>query len=135
MASDPKRLDQVLQHIRRIKADDYPVILGNTNEGGDYRIIERPWQDIPEPSKLAILEDAVNWEGISNHDQALILLNEIDPGRITDAQRNRLIDMATGNQSLWERLQAAGNGRNVPQNERSNEDAGRDGNERGGRRR
>ncbi len=63
---------------------------------------------MPEPSKLAILQDAVDWTGISNRDQAHILLSAIDPGQITDAQRNRLIDLATGKHSLWERLQAAG---------------------------
>ena len=97
MASNPQRLDQALRHIRRIKADTYPVITGNSTDArGDYRIAERPWQDVPEPSKLAILQDAVNWEGISNRDQAHILLAEIDPGKITAAQRSRLIAAATG---------------------------------------
>lgn len=60
MATDPQRLDQALQHIRRIKAGTYPVITGNSAEGGDYRIGERTWQDVPEPSKLAIFQDAVD---------------------------------------------------------------------------
>ena len=96
MTSDPKRVEQALKHIRRIKADDYPVVLGNSVEGGGYRIEERPWQDVPEPSKLAILQDAVDWSGISNQDQATILLSEIDPGNITAAQRSRLIAAAVG---------------------------------------
>lgn len=94
MASDQRRLDQVLRHIERIKAGDYAVIVGNSNEG-NYRIVERPWKELAEPSKLAILQDAVDWSGITNRDQATILLSEIDPGWITDAQRTRLIDAAT----------------------------------------
>ena len=97
MPSDPQRIDQALKHIRRITAGTYPVITGHSVEwSGAYRIAERPWQDVPEPSKLAILQDAVNWEGISNRDQAHILLAEIDPGKITAAQRSRLIAAATG---------------------------------------
>jgi hypothetical protein len=80
-----------MSHIRRIKASDYPAIVGN---GGDYRIVERPWRDMPETSKLAILKDAVDWSGITNRDQAHVLLSEIDPGKIPDAERNRLIGMA-----------------------------------------
>lgn len=133
MASDPQRLDQALKHIRRIKADDYPVIMGNAAEGGDYRIGERPWQDLPEPSKLFILQDAVDWSGISNRDQAHILLSEIDPGKITDAQRNRLIDMAAVNHSLWEQLQAAGGDRDDRLREPGKERDGHDSNGRGGR--
>jgi hypothetical protein len=48
-----------------------------------------------ESSKLAILQDAVNWQGITNRDQAHILLAEIDPGKISDAQRRALIEDAT----------------------------------------
>ena len=136
MASDPQRLDQALKHIRRIKAGTYPAVMGNSADGiGGYRITERPWQDLAEPSKLAILQDAVNWEGISNRDQGHILLSEIDPGKITDAQRNRLIDMATVKHSLWEELQAAGSRRDDLQRELNNERDGHDGNERRGRRR
>src|SRR5437899_252186 len=91
MPSDQKRLREVYQHIHQIKAGDYPAIVGRDNQ---YRIVERPWQDMAEPSKLAILQDSVDWSGITNRDQAHILLAEIDPGKITDAQRNRLIDMA-----------------------------------------
>jgi len=103
VASDRKRLDQVLQHIRRIKTSDYPIIQGNGFDGG-YRIGERPWRDLPEASKLAILQDAVDWSGITNRDQATILLSEIDPGRITDGQRTRLIDAATVQPSYHELL-------------------------------
>ena len=134
MASDRQRLDQALKHIRQIKAGNYPVITGNSAEGGGYRIVERPWQEVPEPSKLAILQDAVNWQGISDRDQAHILLSEIDPGQITDAQRNRLIGMATRNPSLWERLQAAGGQDSRPQ-QSGNERGGQDDHNRGGRRR
>jgi len=94
MASEQKRLDQVCRHIARIKAGDYPAIVGRSEETS-YRVVERPWKDLAEPSKLAILQDAVDWSGITNRDQAMILLSEIDPGKITDAQRTRLIDAAT----------------------------------------
>lgn len=104
MASDQKRLDQVFRHIERIKASDYAVIVGSQDE---YRIVERPFQELPEPSKLAILQDAVDWSGVTNRDRATILLAEIDPGRITDAQRNRLIDAATAQSSYKEMLQEA----------------------------
>lgn len=91
MLSDQKRLDQVFRHIQRIKMSDYPAIVGNAEA---YRIVDRPWQELAEPAKLAILQDAVDWSGITNRDQATILLSEIDPGKITDAQRTRLIDAA-----------------------------------------
>lgn len=92
MPSDQDRLRQVFDHIERIKSADYPAIVGLDN---DYRVAERPWRDMPERSKLAILQDAVDWSGITNRDQAHIILAEIDPGKIPDSQRNRLIDAAT----------------------------------------
>lgn len=91
MPSDAKRLSQAMQHIARIKVGDYPAIVGRDDQ---YRIVERPWRDLAEPAKLAVLQDAVDWSGISNRDQSHILLAEIDPGRITDAQRGKLIEMA-----------------------------------------
>jgi len=92
MPSDEKRLQEAFRHIARIKDGTYPAVIGRDEK---YRIEERPWDDMPDRSKLAILTDAVNWEGVTNRDQAHILLSEIDPGKISDAQRNRLIDMAT----------------------------------------
>jgi hypothetical protein len=92
MPSDEKRLSEVFNHIMRIKEGTYPAVVGRNQA---YRIEERPWQDMPERSKLAILQDAVDWSGVSNRDQGHILLSEIDPGKISDAQRNRLIGMAT----------------------------------------
>ncbi len=134
--SDPKRLNQVYQHIARIKCSDYPAIVGNTADGGDrYRIEERPFRQLAEPAKLAILQEAIDWSGITNRDQATILLSEIDPGKITAAERNRLIDMAAAKDSLWEQLQAVGNSDNDRLCEHRNEQTGHDGNQRGGRRR
>jgi hypothetical protein len=97
MASDQKRLNEVFRHIERIKAGNYPAIVGRDN---DYRIVERPWHQLAEQSKLAVLWDAVDWSGITNRDQAHILLAEIDPGKIADAQRNWLIDMADAKPTL-----------------------------------
>jgi hypothetical protein len=105
MPSDQKRLDQVFRHIEYIKAGDYPVIVGHDES---YRIVERPWKELAEPSKLAILQDAVDWTGITNRDQATILLSEIDLGRITDAQRTQLIDAATSTYEDRLRKAAAG---------------------------
>ena len=93
MPSDPKRLQHVMQHIQHIKAGDYPQIVSE-DPRGPFRIVDRPWKEVPEPSKLAILQDAVDWSGITNRDQALILLGQIDPGQISDAQRKQLIDLA-----------------------------------------
>ncbi len=102
MSSDQRRLHEVMNHIRRIKAGDYPAIVGTE---GAYRIVERPWQEIPEASKLAILQDAVNWSGVSNRDQAHILLSEIDLGKIADSERNRLIGMAQERPTLKDILE------------------------------
>ena len=106
MPSNPKRLHQAMQHIRRIQAGDYPQIQQSPDDkDGYYRIVERPWRDVPERSKLAILQDAVDWSGITNRDQSHILLAAIDPGKITDAQRNRLIDMAGVKDACQHRLE------------------------------
>jgi hypothetical protein len=96
MPSDRDRLRQVFRHIERIKDGSYPATVGRD---GDYQIVERPWAELPERSKLAVLQDAVDWSGISNRDQAHILLGEVDPGKISDVQRNRLIDEATRSES------------------------------------
>jgi hypothetical protein len=92
MASDEKRLKEAFRHIVKIKEGSYPTVIGRDDQ---YRIEERPWSEVPERSKLAILSEAVNWEGVTNRDLAHILLSEIDPGKISDAQRNNLIDMAS----------------------------------------
>ena len=89
--SDPKRLADVTRHVANIKERAYPIVVGRDAPS---RIEERPWAEVPEPSKLAILQDAVDWSGVSNRDRAHILLSEVDPGRISDKQRNNLIDMA-----------------------------------------
>lgn len=114
VASDPKRVKQALQHIQRIKAGDYPVVIGTAD---DYRIIDRPWKDLAEPSKLAILQDAVDWTGVTNQDQSMILLSQIDPGKITDAQRTRLIDMALTQDSYEEMLREAASRGGMERNE------------------
>src|SRR5262245_6143749 len=101
MPSDPRRVNEAMRHIARIKAGNYPAIVGRDE---NYRIVEQPWAEVTESSKLAILQDAVDWSGVTNRDQAHILLGEVDPGRITDAQRNRLIDMAAANETLAEKL-------------------------------
>jgi hypothetical protein len=95
MPSDPKRVHQAYLHIERIKASDYPQVVGSSDDrDGGYKIVERSWKAIPEPSKLAMLLDAVDWSGITNRDRAHMLLAEIDPGQISDDQRRRLVEMA-----------------------------------------
>jgi hypothetical protein len=108
MPSDEKRLKEAFAHIMRIKEGTYPAVVGQDR---DYRIEERPWQDMPERSKLAILQDAVDWSGVSNRDQAHILLSEIDPGKISDAQRNRLIGMATNEEDKSTQMVSERSGR------------------------
>jgi hypothetical protein len=93
MPSDNRSLQRAMEHVARIKTGEYPVVV---EREGQHRIQERPWADVPERSKLAILQDAVDWEGVTNRDKAHILLSTIDPGKITDTQRNRLIDAAVG---------------------------------------
>lgn len=92
MASDPKRLQEVYKQIAAIKAASHPRVV---SEGERYEIVERPWREVREPSKLAILQDAVDWSGVTNRDRGHILLGEIDVGKVTDSQRIRLIEMAT----------------------------------------
>ena len=91
MPSDEKRLKEAFRHIMSIKEGTYPAVVGRDE---DYRIEERPWPEMPERSKLAILQDAVDWSGVTNRDQANILLTQIDPGKISDAQRRGLIEAA-----------------------------------------
>ena len=97
MPSDQIRLSEVMSHIRRIKASDYSAIVGIP---GEYRIVERPWAELGESAKLAMLQDAVDWSGVTNRDQAHILLSEIDLGKIADGKRNRLIGMAESRPTL-----------------------------------
>ena len=94
MTSDKKRLDQVYQHIARIKASDFPAIVGYSFDGNGYRVEERPFHDLAEPAKLAILQEAVDWSGVTYRDKAVILLSEIDLNKITPAQRARLNEEA-----------------------------------------
>jgi hypothetical protein len=104
MPSDQKRLNEVLQHIERIKTGTYPAVVGRDD---NYRIVERPWQQLAEPAKLAVLQGSVDWSGVTNRDQAHILLSEVDPGKITDTQRTKLIEMATAEKSYQELLDGA----------------------------
>lgn len=91
LTSDPKRLNEVMAQIERLKQGTRPAVVGRD---GEYRIEDRPWKDVAEPSKLAVLQD-LDWSGITNRDKGHILLSVIDPGKITDAQRRNLIDLAT----------------------------------------
>ncbi len=91
MPSDKDRLRQVFDHIDRLKAAKHPAIVGSDK---GYQIVERPWAEVPERSKLAMLQD-LDWSNVTVRDRAHILLGQVDPGKISDVQRNRLIDEAT----------------------------------------
>jgi len=93
--SDPQRMDQVYRDIHRVRTDYYSWFLpSHDRREGPFLVADRPWQDVPEPSKLIILQDTIDWSGISSKVQARILLAEIDPAKLADAQRHRLITMA-----------------------------------------
>ena len=52
MASDRKRLDQVSQHIRRIKISDYAVIVGSSDQAsGGYQDMLREAASRSDDSK------------------------------------------------------------------------------------
>jgi hypothetical protein len=106
MPSDPKRLSQVFDHIARIKAGNYPRIEETPgSKAGPRRIVEVPWQEVPEPSKVVALESSLDWTGITNRDQGHILLAQIDPGKITDAQRNYLIGMTEAKDTYEKKIE------------------------------
>jgi hypothetical protein len=94
--SDNKSLLRAMVDIATLKNKDHPVAKPIVELGGFglVKLDQRSWDDVPEPAKLAMLEDLVNWEGVTNRDMAHLLLRELDVGKIPDADRNRLIAMA-----------------------------------------
>jgi hypothetical protein len=115
---DPERLAEVRRQIRALKAAEHPVVRLVFPEGPhEHKLAYRPWADVPEPAKLSMLQDLVDWSGVSNKSMATILLGELDVGKLTSGQRDLLIRLAepepamrNGKMSLEELKQSA-NGR------------------------
>jgi hypothetical protein len=119
---DPERLAEVRLQIRALKAAEQPVVRLVFPEGPhEHKLAYRPWADVPEPAKLSMLQDLIDWQGISNRDMAHLLLGELDVGKLSAGQRDMLIRLAepapamrNGKMSLDELKRFA----NRPQNER-----------------
>ena len=91
----PDRLAQVRQQIRALKLAEHPVVRLVYPEGPhEHKVAYRPWADVPEPAKLSMLQDLIDWSGISNKVMATILLGELDVGKLTTGQRDLLIRLA-----------------------------------------
>jgi len=94
--SDPKAYMLARLAIDRLKAARHPVAR-TVFELGTFGVVKfdtRDWGDVPERSKLAMLKDLVNWEGVSDRDMAMLLLHELDVGKLTPAERGWLISTA-----------------------------------------
>ena len=111
----PDRLAEVRRQIRALKVAEHPVVRLVYPEGPhQHTVAYRPWPDVPEPAKLSMLQDLVDWSGVSNKSMATILLGELDVGKLTTGQRDLLIRLAepepamrNGKVSLDEMKQAA----------------------------
>ena len=112
----PDRLAEVRGQIRALKATEHPIVRLVYPEGPhEHKVASRPWADVPESAKFFILQDLIDWSGISNKSMATILLGELDVGKLTSGQRDLLIRLAepepairNGKMSLEELKQAAG---------------------------
>src|SRR5262249_11805267 len=95
MPSDPRRIDQVYRDIQRLRDDCYSAFFRpHARREGAFVVGDRSWQELPEPTKLIVLEQMIDWSGISARVQARMLLAEIDPAGLADEQRSRLIAAA-----------------------------------------
>ena len=69
------RLAEVRRQIRALKAAEHPVVRLVHPEGPhEHKVAYRAWEDVPEGGKLSMLQDLVDWSGISNKSMATILL-------------------------------------------------------------
>lgn len=92
---NPERLAEVRQQIRALKTAEHPVVRLVFPEGPhEHKLAYRPWADVPEPAKLSMLQDLVDWRGISNREMAHLLLGELDVGKLSAGQRDLLIRLA-----------------------------------------
>lgn len=114
-ATHPDRLAEVRRQIRALKAAEHPVVRLVYPEGPhEHKVAYRAWADVAEGGKLSMLQDLIDWSGISNRSMATILLGELDVGKLTSGQRDMLIRLAepepvasNGKVSLEELKQAA----------------------------
>ncbi len=97
--SDPDRLADVRKQIRAMKIAEHPVVrLADPEWPSLHEFKWRKWAEMPEMAKLSMLQDLVNWEGVSNRDMATILLIELDVGKLSTGQRDMLIRLAAPEQ-------------------------------------
>lgn len=113
-----ERLAEVRQQIRALKLAEHPVVrLVYPDVPHEHKLTYRAWSDVPEPAKLSMLQDLVDWSGVSNKAMASILLSELDVGKLTSGQRDMLIRLAEPVPSLGQgkvslnELKQAGAGR------------------------
>jgi hypothetical protein len=94
--SDPKAYLCAMLDVQRLKSSRHTHARTVFDLGpfSMVRMDTRPWSEVPEQAKLAMLKDLVNWEGVSPRDMAMIMLRELDVGKLTPAQRGELISMA-----------------------------------------
>jgi hypothetical protein len=124
--SDPKKYLLAMLDVQRLKGAQHSYMRTVFELGpfGVTRLDTRPWSEVPESSKLAMLKDLVNWEGVTNRDMAMILLRELDVGKLSQDERGALISMAEP-----EPLKARGR----PPKAKEREEHAREPNGRGGR--
>src|SRR5271166_6283672 len=92
---NPDRLAEVRRQIRALKVAEHPVVRLVYPEGPhEHKVAYRAWADVPEAGKLSMLQDLVDWSGMSNKAMATILLGELDVGKLTSGQRDMLIRLA-----------------------------------------
>lgn len=92
--SDPKRMVQVMAQIAQVKDKLHPLVRAvEGTRDRMHEIVPRAWKDVPESGKLAMLND-LDWEGITNRDRAHLMLRELDVGKLSDHERNWLIETA-----------------------------------------
>lgn len=93
--SDRKQLNKALAQIRALKAAEHPVVrLVHPEWPSPHMVAWRRWADVPEAGKLSMLQDLIDWQGVTNRDMAHILLGELDVGKLSSGQRDLLIRLA-----------------------------------------
>lgn len=93
--SDLERLAEVRKQIRALKEAEHPVVRQVSPDGPvEHKVAWQRWSQIPEPGKLSMLQDLVDWSGITNRDMAHMLLGELDVGKLSTGQRDMLIRLA-----------------------------------------
>jgi len=103
--SNLDRLAEARQQISALKIAEHPVVRLVSPDGPiEHKVAYRPWGDVAEGAKLSMLQDMVDWSGITNKDMAHILLGELDVGKLTEGQRDLLIRLAAPEMVMGEKL-------------------------------